>query len=143
MNLAGKDDDDGKDNSLLPTHIDRKRKTSGDRKDIAFKCYVIISMTIIWTAYTLLVRYTRSHRVGDMPLYSAPTVVLLAECTKFCISIAFILHSCRFHLRDTRDLLSKVCTSIRIQSNFFSGIFRSTMGTRKDVSTIDSLCSAK
>ena len=53
------------------THAEMERLLSEDAEDpkpkvhhvssnLAFKAYVIVSMTILWTGYTLMVRYTRS-----------------------------------------------------------------------------------
>jgi multidrug transporter EmrE-like cation transporter len=87
----------------LPRTIARETKYDS-RKDFLFKAYVIVSMTFLWTAYTLTVRYTRSTTPADQ-MYSAPTVVLLAELTKWLIAIGCFVRSYNYDLREARRIL--------------------------------------
>ncbi|EPB77476.1 putative UDP-galactose/UDP-N-acetylglucosamine transporter srf-3 [Ancylostoma ceylanicum] len=59
--LMGLDKDDAKE-SLLPVKISDGDiiKEGGGRHDMLFKAYVIITMTWLWTGYTITVRYTRT-----------------------------------------------------------------------------------
>ncbi|CAP27147.1 Protein CBR-UGTP-1 [Caenorhabditis briggsae] len=93
--------DDEKDREkLLPLNNDdlkdEKDIASPSRPSFAFKCYVIASMTFIWTAYTLTIKYTRSS-VEPEQMYSATTVVFCAEVLKLIITFAMFYKECNFN----------------------------------------------
>ncbi|PIC39198.1 hypothetical protein B9Z55_010963 [Caenorhabditis nigoni] len=101
--------DDEKDREkLLPLNNDdlkdEKDIASSSRPSFAFKCYVIASMTFIWTAYTLTIKYTRSS-VEPEQMYSATTVVFCAEVLKLMITFAMFYKECNF---DNQQFSEKV-----------------------------------
>ncbi|CAO4370696.1 unnamed protein product [Caenorhabditis nigoni] len=101
--------DDEKDREkLLPLNNDdlkdEKDIVSSSRPSFAFKCYVIASMTFIWTAYTLTIKYTRSS-VEPEQMYSATTVVFCAEVLKLMITFAMFYKECNF---DNKQFSEKV-----------------------------------
>ncbi|VDM49625.1 unnamed protein product [Toxocara canis] len=95
-------DDDGEDthrrssrddillHELLPKHIPPVCKPTIERTSspsgFLFRCYIMISMTFIWTGYTIAVRYTRSTTPRPK-LYSSTTVVLMSEFVKLLITL--------------------------------------------------------
>ncbi|CAJ0585076.1 unnamed protein product, partial [Mesorhabditis spiculigera] len=83
----GKDRDD--EETLLPTSSGRRGSSAAPQASFAFKCYVIASMTVLWTGYTISVRYTRSTTIPE-DLYASTTVVLCAEFIKTVITLAMI-----------------------------------------------------
>ncbi|KAH7699187.1 UGTP-1 protein, partial [Aphelenchoides avenae] len=76
------------------------------QSDLAFKAYVIVSMTCLWTGYTLLVRYTRST-TPSVDMYNATTVVFLAECAKLLLTVVFLFKEHNWSCRDTKNLLDR------------------------------------
>ncbi|KJH53036.1 putative UDP-galactose translocator [Dictyocaulus viviparus] len=68
-------------------------------KNLLFKAYVIVTMTWLWTGFTLTVRYTRTTVPKD-ELYASSTVVLTAEVTKAIISLLMLLKESRFKLKE-------------------------------------------
>ncbi|VDM56100.1 unnamed protein product [Angiostrongylus costaricensis] len=81
-------------------------KVSKDEIDFVFKAYVIITMTWLWTGFTLTVRYTRTT-VPKNELYASSTVVLMAEITKTIISLLMLLKESRFIFRDFYSCIRK------------------------------------
>uniref|UniRef100_F1L447 UDP-galactose translocator 1 n=1 Tax=Ascaris suum TaxID=6253 RepID=F1L447_ASCSU len=78
---------------LLPTRIPiRKPIVDRSSSHFLFRCYIIISMTFVWTGYTIAVRYTRST-TPPAELYSSTTVVLMSEIVKLLITIFFLFHT--------------------------------------------------
>ncbi|WKX98247.1 hypothetical protein Q1695_013709 [Nippostrongylus brasiliensis] len=75
----GSNDDCDKE-TLLPVSVSDGNLSKGDteRHDLLFKAYIVITMTWLWTGYTLTVRYTRTSVPTDK-LYASCTVVLMAE----------------------------------------------------------------
>jgi UDP-sugar transporter A1/2/3 len=71
-----------------------------------FKAYVIVSMTILWTGYTLMVRYTRSTTPAA-ELYSSCAVVFLSELVKCAIVTGFIVWENNFCYKKIHNLLSR------------------------------------
>ncbi|KAF1761096.1 hypothetical protein GCK72_009350 [Caenorhabditis remanei] len=65
------------------------------RPSVAFKCYVIASMTFIWTAYTLTIKSSKTDVPQDM-MYSSTSVVLCAELLKLLITFAMFHKECEF-----------------------------------------------
>lgn len=53
---------------LLPTDT-RSHKRQDESSSLAFKVYVISTMTFLWTGYTLLVRHTRSTVEKENVIY--------------------------------------------------------------------------
>ncbi|EYC16517.1 hypothetical protein Y032_0033g2701 [Ancylostoma ceylanicum] len=98
--LMGLDKDDAKE-SLLPVKISDGDiiKEGGGRHDMLFKAYVIITMTWLWTGYTITVRYTRTTVPKD-ELYAASTVVLMAEAVKCCISLIMLYKENHFRTKE-------------------------------------------
>lgn len=88
---------------ILPRTIARETRHDA-KKDFLFKAYVIVSMTFLWTAYTVMVSYTRAT-TPSREAYSSSTVVLLAEITKWSIAVGCLVRSCQFDLAATRRLL--------------------------------------
>uniref|UniRef100_A0A914W947 Uncharacterized protein n=1 Tax=Plectus sambesii TaxID=2011161 RepID=A0A914W947_9BILA len=88
---------------ILPRTIARETKHDSKR-DFLFKAYVIVSMTFMWTAYTLMVSYTRNSTPADK-VYNSSSVVLLAEFTKWLIAICCLLRSCQYDMASVRRLL--------------------------------------
>ncbi|CAD6196021.1 unnamed protein product [Caenorhabditis auriculariae] len=76
------------------------------RSSTLFKAYVIASMTCLWTAYTLTVRYTRSTVPPDK-MYSATTVVLSAEAVKLVITFLMLFRDLKGDFGDFQATLSK------------------------------------
>uniref|UniRef100_A0A7E4VBX4 UDP-galactose transporter n=1 Tax=Panagrellus redivivus TaxID=6233 RepID=A0A7E4VBX4_PANRE len=74
-----------------------------------FKAYVISSMTVIWSAYTLTVRYTQATVPAD-ELYSSTAVVLLSEFTKLFIVIVFLLYENDFDVMRFKATLQREFT---------------------------------
>ena len=81
------------------TRVEMERLLSEDAEDpkprvhqspsnLAFKAYVIVTMTILWTGYTLMVRYTRSttpasevgHTVFNFSFTSLSDVFFMRSC---------------------------------------------------------------
>ncbi|GMT17156.1 hypothetical protein PFISCL1PPCAC_8453 [Pristionchus fissidentatus] len=96
------DMDEKSKNNLLPIAMKRVQSPTagaGGHSDSSnfFKAYVILSMTLVWTGYTITVKYTRSMKAAD-EMYSSTTVVLLSEVVKMSISLAmlFYTYGCRF-----------------------------------------------
>ncbi|PAV85041.1 hypothetical protein WR25_04483 [Diploscapter pachys] len=89
---------------LLPSHIFEIERSS--RKDVCFKAYVIITMTFLWTGYTLTVRYTRSTVKQD-DLYASTTVVLLAEIIKFFITLFMFYRECTYDFKEYKSNIAK------------------------------------
>ncbi|KAJ1345793.1 hypothetical protein KIN20_000409 [Parelaphostrongylus tenuis] len=92
--------DDAKEH-LIPFKISKDEVVieRNDYKDFAFKAYVIITMTWLWTGFTLTVRYTRTT-VPKNELYASSTVVLVAEITKCIISLIMLFRESRFMFQD-------------------------------------------
>ncbi|KAK6046502.1 putative UDP-galactose translocator [Cooperia oncophora] len=103
----GANDDDAKEN-LLPMSISSENLSKGesDRHDLLFKAYVIITMTWLWTGYTLTVRYTRTA-VPKNELYAASTVVLMAEIVKATLSLLMLFRESRYRFRDFAQCIQK------------------------------------
>ncbi|KAK6743899.1 hypothetical protein RB195_010912 [Necator americanus] len=100
----GVDKDDAKE-TLLPvktSDINIVKEGTG-RRDLLFKAYVIVTMTWLWTGYTITVRYTRTTVPKD-ELYAATTVVLMAETVKVCISLIMLYKE--NHFRTTEFMLT-------------------------------------
>ncbi|KAI6177333.1 hypothetical protein M3Y97_00895300 [Aphelenchoides bicaudatus] len=76
---------------LLPTDNKSHKRVEESPTTLGFKVYVITLMTFMWTGYTLLVRHTRSS-VPKENMYSAPTVVFMAELSKLVISTGMLLN---------------------------------------------------
>uniref|UniRef100_A0A1I7ZGC2 UDP-N-acetylglucosamine transporter n=2 Tax=Steinernema glaseri TaxID=37863 RepID=A0A1I7ZGC2_9BILA len=93
---------------LLPTDDPKapigKRRT--DQVGLGFKVYVIVTMTVLWSGYTLSVRYTRSTTPPDQ-LYASTTVVFLAEAVKLLIAIFFIFKDSNFDVKTTKKLIDR------------------------------------
>lgn len=70
-------------------------------KDIFFKGYVIISMTFVWSAYALTLRYSRTR--SDRPMYLSTTVVFLAEFTKFIMAGFLLLRTHRYSIASAKQ----------------------------------------
>lgn len=92
--------------SHLPLHLG----DSNGGRQYFFKAYVIVSMTIIWTGYTISIRYTRAFWTG--PMYFSSTVVVLAELVKFSLAAVLLLRSHHWRLGGaqvefTKDFLGK------------------------------------
>ncbi|ETN83231.1 UDP-galactose transporter [Necator americanus] len=112
----GVDKDDAKE-TLLPvktSDINIVKEGTG-RRDLLFKAYVIVTMTWLWTGYTITVRYTRTTVPKD-ELYAATTVVLMAETVKVCISLIMLYKE--NHFRTTEFML--VTTQLKV---FTTAIF--------------------
>ncbi|VDP32708.1 unnamed protein product [Heligmosomoides polygyrus] len=94
-------DNDGAKELLLPTSRSDEILAKGEtnRRDFLFKAYVIVTMTWLWTGYTLTVRYTRTAVPSDK-LYASSTVVLLAEIVKATLSLLMIFKDCHFRAAD-------------------------------------------
>ncbi|MFH4979225.1 hypothetical protein AB6A40_005934 [Gnathostoma spinigerum] len=96
--------------NLLPSakndNISGHRSVS-DTSSIRFKIYIIVSMTLIWTGYTLLVRHTRlkSSAESQYHLYASTTVVLLSESVKCFLSFGLLLHTFNFRLIEFKRCL--------------------------------------
>lgn len=99
----GKDKSD--EETLLPNHRGSAsaQSTSGS---MIFKCYVIASMTCLWTGYTLAVRYTRST-TSPSQLYASTTVVLCGEFIKMCITLLMIFREGGHSVSKLRMTLNK------------------------------------
>ncbi|CAD5222171.1 unnamed protein product [Bursaphelenchus xylophilus] len=102
---------------LLPTSAkltippQKRHAAQNSQSTLNFKIYVITSMTFLWTGYTLLVRHTRST-TGKDEMYSAPTVVCLAELIKFFIAFILLSHDHKYNMGETiitikRDFINK------------------------------------
>uniref|UniRef100_A0AC34RDC2 Membrane-bound transcription factor site-2 protease n=2 Tax=Panagrolaimus sp. JU765 TaxID=591449 RepID=A0AC34RDC2_9BILA len=94
------DKNDGDDDEVKLIH--KGHGTSGH----LFKAYVIISMTILWTGYTLMVRYTRSTTPSS-EMYSSCAVVFLSEVVKCCICLAFLFKDSNFSLNSYKNILMR------------------------------------
>ncbi|XGW18100.1 hypothetical protein V3C99_002592 [Haemonchus contortus] len=103
----GANDDDAKEN-LLPISISSESlpKEGSDRRDFLFKAYVIITMTWLWTGYTLTVRYTRTAVPKD-ELYAASTVVLMSEIVKGIISLLMLYKESHYKYHDFAQCIRK------------------------------------
>ncbi|CAJ0597545.1 unnamed protein product [Cylicocyclus nassatus] len=95
----GVDKDDAKE-TLLPVKISDITTVKEDgRRDMLFKAYVIVTMTFLWTGYTITVRYTRTT-VPKNELYAATTVVLMGEVVKSCITLLMLYKESHFRMKD-------------------------------------------
>ncbi|CCD61726.1 UDP-galactose translocator 1 [Caenorhabditis elegans] len=106
VHISHQDEDKEK---LLPNDKDVEKadeSPSSSRPSFVFKCYVIASMTFIWTAYTLTIKYTRSTVNPDM-MYSSTSVVLCAEILKLVITFAMFYKECNFDSRQFSEQVSK------------------------------------
>ncbi|CAD5216382.1 unnamed protein product [Bursaphelenchus okinawaensis] len=111
--MVSKRDDE---ESLLPTSakltVPQKRHAAqSGQSSFQFKVYVITSMTILWTGYTLLVRHTRSTTSKEN-MYSATSVVCLAETIKFFIAFLLLSHDHNHNMNEViitvkRDFINK------------------------------------
>ncbi|EGT56748.1 CBN-UGTP-1 protein [Caenorhabditis brenneri] len=95
---------------LLPMNSDDLKEDAenalSSRPSFAFKCYVIASMTFIWTAYTLTIKYTRSSVEPEM-MYSSTSVVLCAEVLKLLITFGMFYKECKFDSRQFSEQINK------------------------------------
>ncbi|KAK0418666.1 hypothetical protein QR680_013699 [Steinernema hermaphroditum] len=94
---------------LLPTDDPKAagtRRNADQKVGLGFKIYVIVFMTILWSGYTLCVRYTRSTTPPDQ-LYASTTVVFLAEFVKFFIAAFFIFKDSHFNVASAKKLLDR------------------------------------
>lgn len=110
MNGAAGDGRDrrGSKETLLPLHGTSETKPSAppDRAELRFKCYIVITMTLIWTGYAVTTRYTRSVKLGN-ELYSTTTVVLLSECVKVCITLVCLFRTANYKFTDFKKSISE------------------------------------
>ncbi|CAB3402060.1 unnamed protein product [Caenorhabditis bovis] len=63
-------------------------------------------MTLIWTAYTLTIRYTRSTVEPNM-MYSSTTVVLCSEITKLAITLAMFFKESKYSYKRFSESISR------------------------------------
>uniref|UniRef100_A0A915CBZ6 UDP-galactose transporter n=1 Tax=Parascaris univalens TaxID=6257 RepID=A0A915CBZ6_PARUN len=92
---------------LLPRRIPiRKPIVDRSSSHFLFRCYIIVSMTFIWTGYTIAVRYTRST-TPPAELYSSTTVVLMSEIVKLLITICFLFYMNNLNLLEFRKCISE------------------------------------
>uniref|UniRef100_A0A0M3K0Q6 UDP-galactose translocator 1 (inferred by orthology to a C. elegans protein) n=1 Tax=Anisakis simplex TaxID=6269 RepID=A0A0M3K0Q6_ANISI len=78
------------DDATLVSKLDVEHTpTSSSSSNYLFRCYIIVSMTFIWTGYTIAVRFTRSTTPRSK-LYSSTTVVLMSEIVKLLITLLFL-----------------------------------------------------
>lgn len=49
---------------LLPNYLTIKRTPPARGHDFRFKCYIVISMTLLWTGYAVTTRYIRYVNLG-------------------------------------------------------------------------------
>ncbi|KAK6027332.1 UDP-galactose transporter, partial [Ostertagia ostertagi] len=103
----GANDDSAKE-VLLPISMSSENLSKGenDRRDILFKAYVVITMTWLWTGYTLTVRYTRTAVPKD-ELYASSTVVLMAEVVKAVLSLIMLFIESRYKFQDFAMCIQK------------------------------------
>ncbi|VDO89080.1 unnamed protein product [Haemonchus placei] len=83
----------------IENNFENFRSEGSDRRDFLFKAYVIITMTWLWTGYTLTVRYTRTAVPKD-ELYAASTVVLMSEIVKGIISLLMLYKESHYKYHD-------------------------------------------
>eukprot|EP00080_Pristionchus_pacificus_P003091 PDM63111.1 ugtp-1 [Pristionchus pacificus] len=104
------DMDEKSKNGLLPIAIKRVQPptatTGHSDSSNFFKAYVILSMTLVWTGYTITVKYTRSRKAAD-EMYSSTTVVLLSEVVKMSISVAMLFYTYGCKFTEFKHCLSK------------------------------------
>ncbi|KAM3723432.1 UDP-galactose translocator [Dirofilaria immitis] len=81
---------------------------SEERSNIRFKCFIIIQMIFIWTSYTLIVRYSRSHTAKHLQ-YSSTTVVYLSEVIKMIITLFFIFQLNNYSVKEFARCIRKEC----------------------------------
>ncbi|GMR41484.1 hypothetical protein PMAYCL1PPCAC_11679 [Pristionchus mayeri] len=126
--------DEKSKNNLLPIAMKRVHPptTGTGHSDSSnfFKAYVILSMTLVWTGYTITVKYTRSMKAAD-EMYSSTTVVLLSEMVKMTISVVMLFYTfgckftefkhclCKYYFGQPRELAKMSVPSIAyaIQNN--------------------------
>lgn len=94
-------DDSAGESGHHQTHPTAKKKLVV--KDIVFKSYVIVSMTFVWSAYALTLRYTRTR--SDRPMYLSTTVVFLAELTKFWMAAFLLFKTHRYSVASAKQEL--------------------------------------
>ncbi|VDM65633.1 unnamed protein product, partial [Strongylus vulgaris] len=96
----GVDKDEAKE-TLLPVKISESDiiKEGNSHREMLFKAYVIITMTFLWTGYTITVRYTRTS-VPKTELYAATTVVLMSEVVKACITLLMLYKESHFRVKE-------------------------------------------
>ena len=72
-------------------HLGRPgQKVSGRCSDVVFKGYVTLSALVLWTAHSLLMRSSLRDK-AESELYFPTTAVVLAESSKWVITLFFIV----------------------------------------------------
>lgn len=94
---------------MLPTSLPKtsskgdlhhlKQSEQSKFKDYLFKSYVITLMTIVWSAHSLLLRYTRTQT--GIAMYFSTTVVLSSEICKFSLATLLLFRTHHFKLSST------------------------------------------
>uniref|UniRef100_A0A8R1HQL3 Uncharacterized protein n=1 Tax=Caenorhabditis japonica TaxID=281687 RepID=A0A8R1HQL3_CAEJA len=86
--------------------LKKEEESTQSRPSFAFKCYVIASMTFIWTGYTLTIKYTRSA-VEPENMYASTSVVFCAEFLKLILTFALFYKECNFESQKFSEQVSR------------------------------------
>jgi hypothetical protein len=96
IDLTRRTMDDSQHDSDTSKRQPVQQKRSGALRDWTFRGYVIVSMTFVWSAYALTMRYTRTRH--DRPMFTSSTLVVMSECTKFCLAALLLLREHQFSI---------------------------------------------